>query len=139
MPGPKRAAKSHQGFRVRDTRPKSMVDAVIFDLGGVLIDWNPRYLYRKLMSDPDHVEWFLEHVCPPSWNALHDAGQRFEVGIEERCRAFPELAPYIRCYFDRWPEMLGEAIAESVHLFETLRRSTTPVYGLTNWSAETFP
>ena len=112
------------------------MDAVVFDLGGVLIDWNPRYLYRKLLPDEAQVEWFLEHVCPPRWNAVHDGGQPFAVGIAEAIARHPEQGPLIRVYYDRWSEMLGGSIPETVKL---MREVTVPVFALTNWSAETFP
>jgi len=90
------------------------IEQVIFDLGGVLIDWNPRYLFRKLIPDDAHREWFLGEVCSPAWNALHDAGQPFAVGIAELTERFPEQGPLIRAYFSRWPEMLGGAIEGTV-------------------------
>ncbi len=115
------------------------IEWVVFDLGGVLIDWNPRYLYRKLLADSEAVEHFLREVCPPSWNAQHDAGQPFREGIAEATARHPEKGPLIRAYFDRWPEMLGGALAETVALLERVKRSGRAVLALTNWSAETFP
>lgn len=113
--------------------------AVVFDLGGVLIDWNPRYLYRKLIADEDEREWFLREVCSPAWNLTHDGGRCFADGIAEASAKYPAFAPLIRSYFDRWPEMLGGHIAPTVQLLQDVKRCGHRVSALTNWSAETFP
>ena len=110
----------------------------VLDLGGVLIDWNPRYLFRQLLPDEAAVEAFLADVCPMEWNERQDAGRPFAEGIAERVALFPEHAALIRAYHERWPEMLGGAFDETVSLFDELR-TRGPVYALTNWSAETWP
>lgn len=113
------------------------IDYVVFDLGGVLIDWNPRYLYEKLL--PDHaVESFVREVVHPDWNAQMDAGMPFADALDERVRAHPEHADLIRAYWHRWAEMLGGAIDGTVEVLRELREAEVPVYALTNWSAETF-
>lgn len=114
-----------------------MADYVVFDLGGVLIDWNPRYLYRKVLP-PAEVEQLLTEVLTPEWNAQMDAGYPFADALAERVAAHPELEPVIRIYGSRWSEMLGGAIEGTVALLAQLRQRGTPLYALTNWSAETF-
>jgi 2-haloacid dehalogenase len=115
-------------------------DVVVFDLGNVLIRWDPRNLYRSLFQGKDQeMEWFLTHVCHAAWNEKHDAGQPFAVGIRERSEAFPAHAHLIEAYFARWPEMLGGAIGENVAILTDLKALKIPVYALTNWSHETFP
>lgn len=111
---------------------------VVFDLGGVLIDWNPRYLYRRLFGDEARVGWFLDHVCTPDWNAAMDAGRPFAEAIAELAFRFPALAAEIRAYRDRWPDMLGGPIGGSVAILEQLARTGVRLAGLSNWSAETF-
>lgn len=116
-----------------------VIDAVVFDVGGVLIEWDPRHLYRKLLPDEADVEWFLANVCTPEWNSRQDAGRSFAEGVEELTALHPDHDELIRAYADRWEEMLAGAIAESVELLEDLHAGGVPLYGLTNFSAETFP
>lgn len=115
------------------------VDAVLFDLGGVLIDWNPRHLYRQYFDDVATMEDFLERVCAPSWNHEIDAGRSVDEAVAERQALFPEHAWLIALWRDGWPRMLGGAIEETVALLRALRERAVPLYALTNWSAETFP
>ncbi len=110
---------------------------VVFDFGGVLFDWDPRHLYRKLLP-PERMEQFLATVVPRQWNGQMDDGRPFADGIRERVQLFPEHEPLIRAYFDRWPEMLNGVIDGSVRILEELDERGIPLYGLTNWSAETF-
>ena len=112
---------------------------VVFDLGGVLVDWDPRYLYRKLLPDEETVDLFLQKVCSQEWNVQQDKGRPFEDAINERVALFPEDEYLIRAYFDRWPEMLGGQIEGSVEILSELKQSGFPVYALSNWSAETYP
>jgi 2-haloacid dehalogenase len=114
------------------------VKAVVFDLGGVLIDWDPRYLYRKLLADEAAVEEFLATVCTPEWNAEQDRGRPFAEGVAELVERHPAHAAAIAAYFDRWGEMLGGEIGGTVELLAELRAAGMPLYALTNWSAETF-
>jgi len=114
--------------------------AVIFDLGGVLIDWNPRHLYRKMFAgDPDKLEYFLSVVCPPAWNAEQDTGHSFAAAIAERAQLFPEYADYIQVFFKRGREMIKSEIPGSVAILSALREEGHPLYALSNWSAETYP
>jgi 2-haloacid dehalogenase len=114
------------------------IDAVIFDFGGVLMDWSPAYLYRKLIPDPRERQIFLTEICGPAWNAEQDRGRPWHEAIAERVALHPDRAPLIRAFRDRWIEMLAGPIAPSVALAERLHRAGVPLYGLTNWSAETF-
>ena len=112
--------------------------AIIFDLGGVLIDWNPRYLYRKLLSDEADIDAFLGSICTPEWNAQQDAGRPFAEGVAELSRRHPDHASLIDAYHTRWIEMVGGPIRQSVEMMDALRRQSIPLYALTNWSTETF-
>jgi 2-haloacid dehalogenase len=116
------------------------VDTVLFDLGAVLIDWNPRYLYRPLFNgDEKAMERFLAEIVPPEWNHQIDAGKPFSEAVAERITAHPAHAELISLWKDDWIKMLREPIAESVVILSELRQKGHRLYALTNWSAETFP
>lgn len=115
------------------------IKAVVFDLGGVLIDWNPRHLYRKLIPDEAAMERFLAEVCNQEWNARLDAGYPFAQGVAELIAAHPDQAELIAAYHDRWFEMLGGSLEGTVAILRELRRAGVRTYALSNWSAETFP
>jgi 2-haloacid dehalogenase len=116
------------------------VSTVVFDLGGVLIDWDPRYLYRSLFGgDEAAMETFLATVCTPEWNREQDIGRPWSVAIEALAARHPEQRDLISAYWERWPETLGEAIAPTVDVLAELRADGVPIYALSNWSAETFP
>jgi 2-haloacid dehalogenase len=112
--------------------------AVVFDLGGVVIDWDPRHLYRKLLADEAAVEEFLATVCTPEWNAELDRGRPFAEGVAELVERHPEHAAAIAAYHERWPEMVAGDIPGTVEVLAELRAAGVPLYALTNWSAETF-
>jgi len=113
--------------------------AGIFDLGGVLIDWDPRYLYRKLFSDDeDAMERFLAEVTTRDWNRQMDAGRAWHEAIAELKQLHPEKADLIQAYWDRWPEMLGEVDADVARIIRDVRAAGLRVYAISNWSAETF-
>lgn len=115
------------------------ITAVAFDLGGVLIDWNPRYLYRKLLgSDEAAIERFLAEVCTPAWNARLDAGYPIEAAVAELAAAHPDQADLIAAYGIRWMEMLGGALDGTVEILREVRRAGLRTYALSNWSTETF-
>lgn len=117
----------------------SAAGVVVFDLGGVLIDWNPRYLYRKLFDDADEMENFLATVCHSAWNLRQDAGRPVAEAKAEAKARHPDKAALIDTYYERWPEMLNGAIDGTVAILAELKDQGTPLYALTNWSAETFP
>ena len=111
---------------------------IIFDFGGVLIDWNPRYLYRNLFHDELEMEFFLEKICSPEWNFKLDAGRSFNEATKELANKFPQYDNEIRIYYSDWIKMIGGAIEENVALIGDLKDKYR-LFGLTNWSAETFP
>jgi 2-haloacid dehalogenase len=120
--------------------PPEHPSVVVFDIGGVLIDWNPRHLYRKLLNgDEAGMERFLAEVCTPAWNVEMDAGRRFAEAIAELVARHPAEAELIRAYFDRWPEMIAGPIDGTVELLEALHAAGWPLYAITNWSQETLP
>jgi 2-haloacid dehalogenase len=113
---------------------------VIFDFGGVLVDWNPRHLYRRLFpGDPDGMERFLAEVCTPEWNQCQDAGRPWAEAVAELVGRHPAQADLIRAYRERWDEMLSGAIDGSVAILGEVRAAGHRLLGLTNWSHETFP
>lgn len=116
-----------------------MPQTVIFDLGGVLIDWDPRHLYRKLFDDEAEMEFFLATICTPDWNEQQDAGRPVSEAVAELAAQWPQQADLIKAFYDRWTEMVGGPIEETVAVLAALRERGTPLYALTNWSAETFP
>lgn len=116
------------------------IDTIIFDLGGVLIDWNPRYVYRKIFKTEEEVDWFLENVTTSEWNENQDAGYPLHKATKELIAKHPEWEPEIKAYYGRWLEMLGEDIHETVEILHELKQNGKyRLYALTNWSAETFP
>ncbi len=115
-------------------------DTIIFDLGGVLIDWNPRYVYRKFFKTEEEVEWFLENVATSEWNENQDAGYPLHKATEELIAKHPKWEPEIKAYYGRWLEMLGDQIHETVEILHKLKHTGKyKLYALTNWSGETFP
>ncbi|GAK34112.1 haloacid dehalogenase [Iodidimonas nitroreducens] len=115
------------------------VQAVIFDIGNVLVRWNPRRLYRQLIEDEKELDWFLETVVPLSWHTQHDLGVPFAENIKTRQQQFPEYADLIALFYERWDETIDGPIDGSVAILEQLDDAGVPVFALTNYSAETFP
>lgn len=116
------------------------LSTVIFDLGGVLIDWNPRYLYRKLLKSEAEVESFLGDICTSDWNEQQDAGRSLEEGTRLKVNEYPGHKALIEAYYGRWTEMLGGPIEGTVDILQQLKKQGThKLLALTNWSAETFP
>jgi 2-haloacid dehalogenase len=118
---------------------QSQITAVTFDVGGVLVDWNPRHLYRDLFrGDEQAMERFLSNVCTPAWNAALDAGRPFAEAVAELSAAHPDKADLIDAYQSRWTEMLGGAFDDVVAIAAEVRAAGYRTYALSNWSAETF-
>ena len=115
------------------------IRAVVFDFGGVLFDWNPHHLYRQLIADDHERQHFLDTICTQAWNTEQDAGRSLAEGTRHLIEQYPEHAPLIQAYYDRWHEMLRGALPEGVAILEALHQADMPLFGLTNWSAETFP
>jgi 2-haloacid dehalogenase len=115
-------------------------DMVIFDLGGVLIEWDPRHLYRKLFAgDEAAMEHFLANVCTHEWNRGQDAGRTFAEGARLLKAQHPDKAELIDAYGARFDEMMPGPVAGTVDILTELDRRGTPLYALTNFSAETYP
>ncbi len=116
---------------------------MVFDLGRVLVEWDPRHLYRMfiphVLADEDAMERFLAEVCPPEWNEAQDRGRPFADGIAEALGRHPEHEGLIRAFYDRWGEMVPYQIDGTVEILGLLRDAGVPVYALSNWSMETFP
>lgn len=117
------------------------ITTIIFDLGGVLIDWSPEYVYLKeFRGDRAKMDWFLNHICAWDWNVNQDAGYPLAKATQERIVMFPEYEKYIKMYYGRWEEMLGFTHTDTLSILKQL--VDNPAYrvlALTNWSGETFP
>lgn len=116
-----------------------MIKNIIFDFGGVLVDWNPHHLYDSYFGDVDSAEWFLKNICTMDWNVQMDAGKPFQQGIEEKITEYPKWEREIRLYWERWIDMMGETIPNMYDWILQLKQEGYAIYGLTNWSIETFP
>ena len=116
----------------------SKIKNIIFDFGGVLIDWNPEYLFRKEFANESDMNWFLENIWTPEWNIQQDAGRSLAEATEILQIEHPEHKEMIELYYGRWEEMLGGIIEDNVRVLDLLKEKY-PLYGLTNWSAETIP
>jgi 2-haloacid dehalogenase len=109
---------------------------LIFDLGGVVLDWNPRFLYRKLIPDEATRDWFLTEVCSPAWNLQMDTGKRFAEAVAELSARYPDQAELISAYWERWPEMLGGPIPGTSELITELADSGRKLYAISNFPGE---
>lgn len=116
------------------------IDTVIFDLGAVLIDWNPRYLYRKIFRTEEEISWFLENICTSEWNDQQDAGRSFKEATEELIAKHPDWEIPVRAWYDRWHETIQGPVHETVEILKRIKESKKyRLFALTNWSEETFP
>ncbi len=119
---------------------RNQIKNIIFDFGGVLVDWNPRHLYLKVFEgDVQKTEEFLNEVKFYSWNLRADHGESFESIFSDIKKTKPELEKLARVFLDRFIESIKGPIQGSVDVLERLHLSKIPLYGLTNWSSETFP
>jgi 2-haloacid dehalogenase len=121
---------------MRDAAP---LTTVVFDLGGVLIDWDPRHLYRQLFDDPEEMESFLAEVTTAERKAHQDAGRPWAEAVEMLVAEHPEKRELIEAFHRRWPEMLAGEIPGSVAVLADLRAAGVRLVALSNWSAEMFP
>jgi len=115
------------------------ISAIAFDFGGVLLDWNPRYLYRKIFpDDPEAMERFFTEVQFNEWNLQQDAGRPFAEAVEDWCQRYPRYCDQIRSYDSRWDESLAGEIQPTIEILRSLKQANFPIYGFSNWSAEKF-
>lgn len=114
----------------------SKIKNIIFDFGGVLVDWNPVYLYSKVFENESDMNYFLDNICTSEWNVQQDAGRPLAEATEALQKEFPEHKKMIGHFYGRWEEMLGGVFEENVRVLKLLKQNY-PLYGLTNWSGET--
>ena len=112
---------------------------LIFDFGGVLIDWDPHHLYDPYFGDRARADWFLQNICTMEWNTQMDGGKPFAEGIAELSTRFPEWSKEIAMFHSQWTKMVGGPIPGMLELVRELKAAGHHLYGLSNWSAETFP
>lgn len=112
---------------------------IIFDFGGVVMDWDPRYFFKDHFNDDEKMEHFLKNIATDEWNAEQDRGRTLAEGTEIQVAKHPEWEKEIRAYYDNWTTMLKSDITHNVEVLRKLEHSKYELFGLTNWSAETFP
>ena len=113
-------------------------DTVVFDIGKVLLDWDPRHLYRRLIPDEAAMERFLAEVCTPEWNLAQDRGRPWAEAIAERCARFPEQAALIQAFRAQWHAMIAGPVPGSLELLAALRARGVPLYAITGHAVDTF-
>ena len=116
----------------------SVIKGVIFDLGGVLVDWNPMHLYRKIFADEAQAADFLARICTQDWNEKQDAGRALGEATAERVALFPEREAEIRAYYGRWIEMVGGLVPGTGEVMRELRAAGLRLFALSNWNSQTF-
>lgn len=112
---------------------------IVFDFGGVLLDWNPRYFYRTYFKSEEEMEHFLANICTPKWNEEQDRGRSFDEGVSILQAQHPEHSEAIALFRDRWADMLKRELPDAVDMLRKLKADGYEIYGLSNWSAETIP
>ena len=117
----------------------SQIKNIIFDFGGVVMDWNPRYFFRDYFNDDEKMEFFLKNIAEDEWNAEQDRGRSLAEGTEILVGKHSEWEKEIRAYYDNWTTMLRSDIPENVAVLRKLQNTNYELFGLTNWSYETFP
>lgn len=120
------------------TQAEAQIQAIVFDFGGVLMDWNPRYLYRQIFPDDATIDNFLTEIGFSAWNLEQDRGRAFAEAVEELAAKFPHYREHIQAYEHRWIETISGSIPGTVEILAALKAKGYPLYGLSNWSAETF-
>lgn len=114
------------------------IDTVVFDIGNVLLEWEPRHVFRKVFNDPARVDWFLTEVCCGDWNRQQDGGRPWAQAEAEAIARHPELAKEIRLYRSRWHEMVPAVIDDGIAIHAELQAAGVPLYAITNFAADTF-
>ena len=115
----------------------SKIDTVIFDLGGVLVDWDPMNLYKKVFETEKEARWFIDNVCTSAWNVEQDGGRLIDDAVKLKIAEFPEYEEQIELFYTRWEEMFAENIQTNIDIQQSLIKNPNyKVYALTNWSAE---
>ena len=117
----------------------SNIKNIIFDFGGVVMDWDPRYFFKDYFNDDEKMEFFLKNIATDEWNAEQDRGRTLAEGTEIQVAKFPQWEKELRAYYDNWTTMLRSDIPKNVEVLRKLEHSNYELFGLTNWSAETFP
>lgn len=112
---------------------------IIFDFGGVVMDWDPRYFFKDYFNDDEKMEYFLKNIVTDEWNGEQDCGRTLAEGTEHQVSKHPEWEKEIRAYYDNWTTMLKSDIPHNVAVLRKLANTKYTLFGLTNWSAETFP
>jgi len=115
-----------------------VITTVVFDIGNVLIEWNPEYLYRQLIPDALERKAFLETVCTMEWNLQQDLGRPWQEAVDTLSRRHPDKADLIAAYSDRWQEMVPGEIPGTVAILEELGENGVPLYAITNFSTEKY-
>jgi 2-haloacid dehalogenase len=118
----------------------SQIKAIIFDFGNVLLEWDPRYVYQRFFpNDPEGLESFLHEVNFMEWNSLQDKGRPFTEGVAALSQQFPHYSDLIQAYHDHWTDSVRDPILGTIEIMKQVKQAGFPIYGLSNWSAETFP
>lgn len=115
------------------------IKAIIFDFGNVLLEWNPRHVYRRFFQSEEEMEKFLHDVDFTDWNLQQDKGRPFAEGVSELSKQFPQYAELIQAYHDNWIHSIGNSLTGTIEIMKRLKKAGYQLYGLSNWSAETFP
>ncbi|RDJ20224.1 HAD family phosphatase [Bosea caraganae] len=109
---------------------------VVFDVGNVLLRWDPRHLYRQLIPDQERMHWFMQNVCTSAWNLEQDRGRPWADAVALLVAQHPEWEREIRAYDERWHETVAGVIEDSVAVLAELKARGDKVYGITNFSRE---
>jgi 2-haloacid dehalogenase len=118
----------------------SLIKAIIFDFGNVLLEWNPGYVYQRFFpNNPEGMERFFKEVNFADWNLQQDKGRPFAEGVAILSKQFPHYSHLIQAYHDHWIDSVGATYDGTIEILKQLKRAGYPLYGLSNWSAETFP